>query len=130
MSRKAIIRCVDPRYNDAIAELLEKMGLTGSSHIPPFPVPGASLSAVGTIPYLRFVIGHLDVSEIWIVDHLDCKAYELQGRDNDWKSHVHLLRSAEKKLRASFPNCVSRLFLMPAPEEDGRVAAGKVEEIG
>lgn len=135
-----LLSCVDYRYPQIIADTMEELGHGGRYYH--LAIAGASHAGNASVhdgawhrtffDHLDFAVNEAKVVGVVVIDHLDCKAFQLYegvpegDLEAERKRHVEVATALVGEIIKKFPalSCNVTVLLLPKEEKPDIIAAG------
>lgn len=109
MAKIIVVGCVDNRLPESVRDFLNYQKLKGKYFLANAPAP--SLNYKDQELTLTKVAAAKGVSEVWLIDHLDCAGFALAQESDDLQNHQRHLSEARTDLIENFGFDTVRTFI-------------------
>lgn len=109
MAKIIVVGCVDERLPESVRIFLDSEGLIGHYVLANAPAP--SLNYKDQKLTLTKVAEAKGISEVWLIDHLDCAGFALAQESDDLQNHQRHLSEARTDLIENFGFATVRTFI-------------------
>lgn len=112
----AVVSCIDYRLVNDIVDFMNSLGYNGQYD--QIMIPGASLAMYDPV-YQQSLLNSLDlavnlhhITEIYLIDHMDCGYYTLKLGDNELQAHIESLTLARHALSTRYPHLIVHTYIL------------------
>lgn len=122
-----LLSCIDLRYPHRVVDTMDGLGYRGKYYH--LAMAGASHAAKHDAPWMQtfadhlsFAVAHGHVNGVVIIDHMDCKAFELYehvqpGSNEERQRHCDVARAVVHSIVKAQPSLTGNVHALLLPKE-------------